>query len=207
MGNSHSQFTRNYTKLFEVKRILLISLVVHIRSLKHGLINIFILKSGQLSSIKNEKRTRKESGLENISLNEITAEANQTMTRTSFKVIVSKNTKKKASKLKLTFMLMMFSVSYLITTLPVFVIILMRAFMIYVRQNDEIDFDTEFAIAKTLMFTNNSFNIMFLILFGKTLRRDMLDLLLFVACVFKTKSQRKIQRKHNNDSFNNSTSV
>ncbi len=146
----------------------------------------------------------KESGLENFSLNEITAEANQTMARTSFKVIRSKNTKKKASKLKLTFMLMMFSVSYLITTLPVFVIIIMRAFMIYVKKNDEIDFDTEFAIAKTLMFTNNSFNILFLILFGKTLRRDMLDLLLFVVCVFRTKSQRKIQRKHNNDSLNNS---
>ena len=107
-------------------------------------------------------------------------------------------------------MLMMFSLSYLITTLPVFVIIIMRAFMMYIKKSEEIDFESEFAIAKTLMFANNSFNIMFIILFGKTLRRDMFDLLLIVLCLSRknTKSTAMImssrgERKNNVNLENN----
>ena len=106
--------------------------------------------------------------------------------------------KKKASKVKLTFMLMMFSLSYLITTLPVFIIIIIKAFTLYVNSGNEnveenldYSFESEFAIAKTLMFANNSFNILFLILFGQTLRRDMFEMLLFFLGFRRPKKKRE----------------
>ena len=37
----------------------------------------------------------------------------------------------------------------------------------------EKDFETEFVFSKTLMHINNSFNILFLMLFGKSLRKDL----------------------------------
>ena len=137
--------------------------------------------------IKNETQESRFGSEKNVSI---------TIRDTSASVQV-KN-KKKASKLKLTFMLMMFSLSYLITTLPVFIIIIIKAFMLYVNSGSEnlnFSFESEFAIAKTLMFANNSFNILFLILFGQTLRRDMLEMLLFFLCFRRPKNKR--EKTHN----------
>jgi len=141
--------------------------------------------------IKNETQESRFGSEKNVSI---------TIRDTSASVQV-KN-KKKASKLKLTFMLMMFSLSYLVTTLPVFIIIIIKAFMLYVNSGSEnvdenlnFSFESEFAIAKTLMFANNSFNILFLILFGQTLRRDMLEMLLFFLCFRRPKNKR--EKTHN----------
>jgi len=137
--------------------------------------------------IKNETQESRFGSEKNVSI---------TIRDTSASVQV-KN-KKKASKLKLTFMLMMFSLSYLITTLPVFIIIIIKAFMLYVNSGSEnlnFSFESEFAIAKTLMFANNSFNILFLILFGQTLRRDMFEMLLFFLCFRRPKNKR--EKTHN----------
>ena len=107
---------------------------------------------------------------------------------------IAKRKQRKLSKLKLTLMLLMFPLSYLVTTLPVFLIISAKlATMYFDTGQEKTMFDSEFAISKTLMFANNSFNILFLILLGKTLRNDMIKLL---ACG-------RLKRFHNSTFINN----
>ena len=83
----------------------------------------------------------------------------------------------KTSRVRLTIMLMTFPITYLITTLPLFIIITCQLISHYLLKNSNENFEAEFAIFKTLMFFNNSFNI----LFGKSLRKDMGNL--FKLCL------------------------
>jgi hypothetical protein len=81
------------------------------------------------------------------------------------------------SKLKLSFMLMTFPLSFLVTTFPVFVIITLRLLASYSNLFIfDTDYESVFAIAKTFMYANNSFNIFLYILLGKSLRRDLIKL-------------------------------
>ena len=89
--------------------------------------------------------------------------------------LTSTNTNK-TSRVRLTIMLMTFPITYLITTLPLFIIIACQLISQYLVTNLNANFEAEFAVFKTLMFFNNSFNILFFILFGKSLRKDMVNL-------------------------------
>ena len=89
--------------------------------------------------------------------------------------LTSTNTNK-TSRVRLTLMIMTFPITYLITTLPLFIIITFQLISHYLVTNLNAHFEVEFAIFKTLMFFNNSFNIVFFILFGKSLRKDMVNL-------------------------------
>ena len=123
--------------------------------------------------------------------------------------LVSTNTNK-TSRVRLTLMLMTFPITYLITTLPLFIIITCQLISHYLLTNSKANFENEFAIFKTLMFFNNSFNILFFILFGKSLRKDMYSL--FVC--FSRRSEKYSNyaskasftlKSNNQTNFNNNT--
>jgi len=76
------------------------------------------------------------------------------------------------SKLKITFMLMVLPISFLLTTFPVFSIIFYNLFINYSFKL-KIDLENAFDIAKLLMFLNNSLNMIFLIVFSKSFRKDL----------------------------------
>jgi len=93
---------------------------------------------------------------------------------------------RKASKLKITFMLMIFPISFLLTTFPIFLIILFKLFLnIYLSL--KVDLESAFDIARVFMFLNNSLNMLFLIIFGKDLRKDFRTLF-SVRNIFKKRS-------------------
>ena len=96
---------------------------------------------------------------------------------------------KRSSDVKTTIMLMTLPISYLAVTFPVFVIIALQFINNFFLQENEPmhDYDTEFAFSKTVMYLNNSFNIQFLMLFGKSLRKDLQKIL-----GFRTKKQVRV---------------
>ena len=89
---------------------------------------------------------------------------------------------KQSSKLKMTVMLLTLPISYLLTTFPIFVIILFQLNFNYFRKKNSYNYETEFAISRMLMYINNSINILFFILFGKSLRKDFLKIFTSRAC-------------------------
>ena len=89
------------------------------------------------------------------------------------------------SRWKLTLNLMTLPLSYLTSTLPLFVIILLQCVAPYIRK--DLLFENEFALAYMLMYANNSFNILFFIMFGKNVRGDLVAL-------FRRKKEHKRQR-------------
>ena len=91
----------------------------------------------------------------------------------NFKLKISST--RRISRLKLALSLMMLPISYLISTLPVFVIISLQFVATYLRY--DLHFESEFVVAKTLMYANNSINILFFILFGKSLRKELLGMI------------------------------
>ena len=93
------------------------------------------------------------------------------------------------SKFKMTVMLMAFPISYIITTTPVFIFITLQLFDYYFREEVSSNYETEFAFSKTIMYLNNSINVLFFILFGKNLRNDFFDVFTLKECRdhFKTK--------------------
>ena len=111
---------------------------------------------------------------------------------------IASTNKTRVSRLKLTLSLMTFPISYLISTLPVFLIILLQLFAPYVKRS--LDFEEEFAVASTLMYANNSFNILFFILFGKRMRKDLFDL-------FRLKPKAKLVHTPSGNHFFIKTSV
>ena len=113
--------------------------------------------------------------------NETNTASSTSQTRHSSSSFKSSDIKKRhchLSKLKLTLMLMTFPLSYLVTTCPVFVIITLKLLENYFA-HFETNFESELVIAKTLMYANNSFNVLLFILTGKTLRNDVIKLFRF----------------------------
>jgi hypothetical protein len=86
-----------------------------------------------------------------------------------------KEQRNSSSNIKLTVMLMSLPISYLITALPIFIIVLLQFFLIGNRTFNENE--SELAIAKMLMYINSSINILFYIFLGKSLRKDFLEIL------------------------------
>ena len=83
--------------------------------------------------------------------------------------------KNKISNLKISIILLSLPISYLISTLPIFVIILVQLNPYNYDLNK--DFRTLMAIAKTFMYVNNSINILFYIFLGKSLRKEFVNLI------------------------------
>ena len=79
---------------------------------------------------------------------------------------------KRWSDFKTTIMLMTLPFSYLVVTFPVFVIITLT-FIKHDHDKALNEYETAFVFFKTIMHLNNSFNILFFIFFGKTLRNDL----------------------------------
>ena len=79
-----------------------------------------------------------------------------------------------SSNLKLSVMLLALPVNYLITTLPVFIMIILQ--FLPLGYNSPNRFKTEMSIAKTFMYVNNSINIFLYVLMGKSLRKDVFDI-------------------------------
>ena len=101
---------------------------------------------------------------------------------------------KKSSNLKITFMLLSLPISYSITTFPIFIIILFQLKYNYLnKKNTSNNFETEFSIAKMLMYFNNSINILFYILFGKNLRKDFIQIIPFHGVFNFLKKSKRIQ--------------
>ena len=78
------------------------------------------------------------------------------------------------SNLKLSVMLLTLPINYLITTLPVFIIIILQFLLL--DDNNANRFKTEMSIARTFMYVKNSINIFLYILMGKSLRKDIFDI-------------------------------
>ena len=91
---------------------------------------------------------------------------------------------KKPSKAKITLMLLIFPLTYIIMTSPVLCVITFKMLNPYFKIKN--DLNVELAVAKMLMFLNNSINILLLIIFGKNLRKDFVKIL----CSRKYSAQR-----------------
>ena len=70
-------------------------------------------------------------------------------------------------------MILALPINYLITNLPVFIIIILQFFPLDYNNSNMLK--TEMTIAKTVMYVNNSINIFLYVLMGKSLRKDVLD--------------------------------
>jgi hypothetical protein len=85
---------------------------------------------------------------------------------------------KNSSNLKITIMLMALPVSYLVTTFPIFFIII-RGLLIsrFDLSSGNTKMSNAYEVGKIFMYVNNSINILFYILFGKNLRKDFIAIL------------------------------
>ncbi|RNA30946.1 FMRFamide receptor-like [Brachionus plicatilis] len=87
-----------------------------------------------------------------------------------------------ASNLKVTAMLMALPICYLITTFPIFVIIIYSWFLsrFKLMKDGQVDqLDKAYAIAKIFMYVHNSINIFVYIFFGKSFRQDFIGIFPF----------------------------
>ena len=82
------------------------------------------------------------------------------------------------SNLKITTIIMVIPICYLLTTSPTFIIILIQMHSIFYQPNTDFDFQSLMAIAQTLMYINNSIIVFFYVLLGKSLRKELLEMLL-----------------------------
>ena len=114
---------------------------------------------------------------------------------------------KTSSNLKLSVMLLVLPISYLITTFPIFIIIILQLKINQFKKSTaSSNYETELAIAKMFMYVNNSINILFYIFFGKSLRRDFLSILPFEAIFRKfSKGKKEVMFKNNSTIFRNSS--
>lgn len=110
------------------------------------------------------------------------------------------------SNVKLTLMLMALPISYLITTFPIFLIIINGCllskfkFLSTLAFLDKNNFSLAYSIGKIFMYINNSINILLYILFGKNLRKDFLAILPFKR--FKYGKPNRFALSHHHDNMN-----
>ena len=116
--------------------------------------------------------------------------------------------RKQSSNLKMTVMLLALPISYLITTSPIFVIIVKSLFTLRFDLNTNINvatalsFSEAYQIGKVCMYISNSINILFYILFGKTLRKDFWSVLSLKQLIICCKRKRtEIRNENDFDTF------
>lgn len=87
----------------------------------------------------------------------------------------------RANNLKITLMLLAIPLSYLITSFPIFVILIHGSLARIFSQADSLktsySFNTAYTIGTILMYIDNSINILFYIVIGKNMRGDFLSVL------------------------------
>ena len=92
--------------------------------------------------------------------------------------------------LKITTTLMIIPICYLITTLPTFIINILQLHSIFYQSNIDFDYQSLMDIAKTLMYFNNSINVFFYVLLGKSLRKELINI--FLCFKKKRKNESRI---------------
>ena len=100
-----------------------------------------------------------------------------------------------SSNVKITIMLMALPICYLITTFPIFMIIIYSWFVknfSRVQDGHLPQMDRAYAIAKIFMYVHNSINILVYIFFGKSFRQDFI-----VILSFKNLYNKIIKTSHN----------
>ena len=93
---------------------------------------------------------------------------------------MSKNVRRcvSSSNMKTTLMLSIIPLSYLLTKLPIFVIILLKLKNNFLeKENSKNVYVKEYEIAKTLMFFNYSINIFYYVILGKNYRDKLIQIL------------------------------
>ena len=88
-----------------------------------------------------------------------------------------RRTIKHKSNVKITIMLMSIPISYLITTFPIFVILIHGWLIRIFKQESTVYFDTAYCIGTILMYFDNSINILLYIFLGKGLRRNFISII------------------------------
>jgi hypothetical protein len=165
-----------------------------------------IQKNSKQGNLTKQQKVSYNTTLESVKIAKKDSNHNISQNQFSKKLVqepplqITSNNANKTSRMRLTLMLMTFPITYLITTFPLFVIITCQLIGHYFVGNFKVNFENEFAIFRTLMFSNNSFNILFFILFGKSLRKDMLSLFL---CSYKTAKYINTSRASFNIKSNN----
>ena len=141
--------------------------------------NSCMSNTSQFRIIDNDKRSKNhfESTFLQIDTN-LNDSIHELDAKNSGKLFLSLNAKQ-SSKFKMTMMLMAFPISYVFTTAPVFVFITLQLHDSFLKQESASNYETEFAFSKTIMYLNNSLNVLFFILFGKSLRKDFLNVFRF----------------------------
>lgn len=137
---------------------------------------------------------------------ESTTQSQTSANRKQLTKIFSASSKPSSSNLKITIMLLALPISYLITTFPIFVIII-NGFIMNRFNNVSTNFGKAYAIAKIFMYVNNSINILIYILFGKSLRNDFLAILPFKSLFNKLKLHHTDRNQNEQIKYLNQTDI
>lgn len=123
-----------------------------------------------LSQLFKNKRMKFDAYLKEINENNnLDRNTNHSIKLSEREQIINSNS---ASNLKLTMMLMSLPICYLITNFPIFILLIAQ----FYNQKTN-DYRLELVIAKVLMYTNNSINILFYIFLGKNFKKVLTDLI------------------------------
>jgi len=87
-------------------------------------------------------------------------------------IVPTFSNRKKLHSFKISFLLMIFPLCFLVTNLPIILIIAFKMFNSFLKL--ERNLLVEFTIAKSLMYLNNSINILLLLAFSKRFRNNFL---------------------------------
>ena len=125
--------------------------------------------NGNPISLQNSTIIQREAKISQTDQEQTMSIKNENLVKFKTPLVLGKRT----SGFKTTIMLMTLPISYLISTFPVIVIISMQFVNNVIRDEVENDYETEFAFSKCIMYLNNSFNILFFMLFGESVRNDL----------------------------------
>ena len=159
------------------------------------LIHTKSVKSLDVKAIRKlSTRNRMESNVVNSEIKETNYSANKI---SNFKRNYENIKLKRKSNLKITIMLLSLPICYLLTVLPIVVLILIGWIDRQTRSDDAEEkdetshyFEIAHSIGSVLMYVNSSINILLYILFGKNLRQDFLSI---IPCMnFKSKNSGKL---------------
>ena len=164
---------------FLVASTFSISSLVHLFSGDRKKTEILLLESRKkFSSYKRASQSISQSNPTSLEISQNISQLNVELISLSKSSLLkfSENLKlntNQSSNLKMSIMILVLPINYLITNLPVFIIIILQFFPLDYNNSNMLK--TEMTIAKTFMYANNSLNIFLYILMGKSLRKDIYD--------------------------------
>ena len=164
---------------FLVASTFSISSLVHLFSGDRKKTEILLLESRKkFSSYKRASQSISQSNPTSLEISQNISQLNVELISLSKSSLLKFSEKLKlntnqSSNLKMSIMILVLPINYLITNLPVFIIIILQFFPLDYNNSNMLK--TEMTIAKTFMYANNSLNIFLYILMGKSLRKDIYD--------------------------------